>query len=86
MLGLFLITKEEAFHICDKSQYGESTSWEKMKLVLRYRWCRATRAYVIRNNELTKNLKTSKLECLQYSERKFLKDRLKEQLKNQMQN
>lgn len=84
MLRLILISKEEAFHICDKSQYYESTFWEKVKLKFRYIWCRATRLYVNRNTELTKSIKSSKLKCLDYSERKLLEDRLNEHLKNQM--
>ena len=84
MARLFLITKEEAFHICDKSQYCESSLWEKMKLNFRYSWCRTTRMYVNRNKKLTQVIKSSKLECLEYAERKFLEDRLIEQLKNQM--
>lgn len=84
MTRLFLITKEEAFHICDKSQYRESTLWEKIKLNFRYSWCQTTRTYVNRNRKLTKAIQSSRLECLEYSERKFLEDRLNEYLKNQM--
>ncbi|MBA6154541.1 hypothetical protein [Gelidibacter maritimus] len=84
MLRLFIISKEEAFHICDKSQYHESTLWEKVKLSFRYLWCRATRLYVNRNTKLTKTLKSSKLTCLEHSERKLMEDRLNEQLKNQV--
>lgn len=84
MFRLFIISKEEAFHICDKSQYRESTLWEKIKLSFRYLWCRTTRLYVNRNTKLTKALKSSNLECLEYSERKLMEDRLNQQLKNQI--
>ncbi|RXJ44494.1 hypothetical protein [Gelidibacter gilvus] len=84
MLKLFLISKEEAFHICDKSQYQESTLGEKFKLRFRYLWCSTTRVYVNRNCKLTKTLKSSNLECLEHNERKLMEDRLNEQLKNQM--
>lgn len=84
MLRLFIISKEEAFHICDKSQYRESNLWEKVKLSFRYLWCRTTRLYVLRNTKLTKTIESSKLECLNYSERKLLEDRLNEQLKNEV--
>lgn len=85
MLKVFLISKEEAFHICDKSQYQESTLWEKIKLNFRYLWCRATRMYVKRNSRLTKHLASSKLECLEQRERQLIEDRLNEHLNNQMQ-
>lgn len=84
MSRLFLISKEEAFHICDKSQYSESTYWEKLKLNFRYLWCRNTRQYVDRNTKLTKTLKSSNLECLDFSERQQIEKSLKERLKNQM--
>lgn len=84
MLRLIIISKEEAFHICDKSQYYESTAWEKLRLRLRYLWCSNTRHYVNRNIKLTKTIKSSKLKCLDYKERKELDDFLKNHLKNQM--
>lgn len=84
MLRLFKISLEDALHICDKSQYYESSSWEKALLKFRCLWCANTRHYVDRNNKLTKTLKVSKLECLNDSERKLLEERLREQLKNKM--
>lgn len=84
MFKNLFISKEDAFHICDKSQYCESTLWEKIKLNSRYIFCRATRAYVNRNKKLTKAMKSSHLECLEYSERKLMEDRFSEQLKNDM--
>ena len=84
MLRLFIISKEEAFHICDKSQYYESTMWEKTKLKLRYIWCPNTRHYVNRNKKLTKAIQSSNLVCLEHSERQLIEERLNEQLKNKM--
>ena len=84
MLRLIKITKEEAFHICDKSQYYESTVWEKVKLYLRYFWCPNTRHYVNRNKKLSKVIKSSNLDCLHYSERKEMQERLNKRLKNEM--
>ena len=85
MLKNLYVSREDAFLICDKSQYRESTLWEKIKLNIRYIFCRATRAYVNRNIKLTKAVKSSKLECLEYSERKLMEDRFSEQLKDNMQ-
>lgn len=85
MSRLFLISKEEAFHICDKSQYRESTLWEKVKLSFRYLWCRTTRHYVNRNNKLTKTIKSSNLECLRFNERQMLDAQVKQHLNNQVQ-
>lgn len=85
MYRIFFISKEQAFHICDKSQYRESTAWEKAKLTFRYFWCNSTRRYVNRNTKLTKALELSNIECLKHCERKLLDERMEQLLKNQMQ-
>lgn len=85
MFKKIFVSREEAFLICDKSQYCESTLWQKVKLGVRYLICRATRAYVNRNIKLTKAMKSSNLECLEYSERKLIEDRFIEHLKDDMQ-
>lgn len=85
MLKSLFISKEEAFHICDKSQYKESSLWEKMKLMFRCLFCRTTRHYVDRNTKLTQAIASSKVECLKHSERELLEAQLKKQLKNKVQ-
>ncbi len=82
--NFLFISCEEAFHICDKSQYGEATLWEKIKLNLRFIWCRFTQAYVKKNRKLTKAIKISKVECLQQTEREQLIERFNQQLQNKM--
>jgi len=77
------ITCEEAQHICDKSQYGEATLWEKFKLNIRLSWCKITRAYTKRNRTLTKTMKSSNVDCLKRHEQQALKEKFESQLKNQ---
>lgn len=79
------ISCDEAQHICDKAQYNEASSWEKFKLKLRYFWCRITRKYVNRNVKLTQAIQSSKLTCLNASEKQFLEQNLKEELKKQQE-
>jgi len=83
--SFLFITCEEAKHICDKSQYGESTLWEKIKLNIRLSWCKITRAYTKRNSHLTKTIKSSKVECLKHHEQKELKELFKNRLTKQNQ-
>ena len=52
--SILFITCDEAKHICDRSQYGEASVWEKFKLNVRLSWCAVTRAYSRRNRKLTK--------------------------------
>lgn len=81
--NFLFISCEEAQHICDKSQYGEATLWEKFKLNIRLCWCRITRAYTKKNRTLTKTIKTSKVECLKKEEQQALKKSFEEQLQQQ---
>jgi len=81
--SFLFITCEEAKHICDKSQYGEATLWEKLKLNIRLSWCKITRAYTKRNRTLTKTMKSSNVDCLKQSEQQELKEKFENQLKNQ---
>lgn len=81
--NFLFITCEEAKYICDKSQYGEATLWEKFKLNIRLSWCRITRAYTKRNRILTKTIKSSKVECLKHHEQQQLKEKFKAELTKQ---
>lgn len=81
--SFLFISCEEAKHICDKSQYKEASLWEKLKLNLRYVWCKVTRAYVKRNKQLTKAVKKSKVDCLKTSERQDMEQQFKHELSNQ---
>lgn len=82
--SFLFISCEEAKHICDKSQYGDSTFWERIELTIRYMWCRITKAHVKRNKKLTKALKSSHVQGLQQNEREQLIEKFSQQLKNQV--
>ncbi|MGJ8592517.1 MAG: hypothetical protein ACSHXF_08210 [Aquaticitalea sp.] len=82
--NFLFISCEEAFHICDKSQYGEASLWEKIQLNFRYIYCRFTQSYVKKNRHLTKAMKTSNVQCLQNSEREQLVENFNRQLQNKM--
>ena len=74
------ITCEEAMHICDKAQYDEASSWEKIKLNIRLSWCRITRAYFKRNSKLTEVVNNSKAECLKTEERSAMEKSFQKEL------
>ncbi|MCB0398966.1 MAG: hypothetical protein KDD26_04960 [Winogradskyella sp.] len=78
--SFLFISCEEAKHICDKSQYGEATGWERIKLAIRLSWCRVTRAYSNRNNKLTDVVKNAEIECLKNDERKKIKQQFEQEL------
>jgi len=70
--NFLFISCEEAYHICDKAQYGEANFWERFKLTLRLCWCRITRAYTKKNKSLTKAIHDSQVEALTEIEREEL--------------
>lgn len=82
--SFLFISCEEAYQICDRSQYGEATIWEKFKLNLRYLFCRITQAYVKRNKKLTKAIRTSNVQSLDKTERDLLIENFNQELKNQI--
>ena len=82
--SFLFISCEEAQHICDKSQYNEATFWEKIKLNLRYTWCKITRAYVRQNKKLTTTVKKSRVVCLKNGEREALKKEFEKELTKQL--
>ncbi|EGV44223.1 hypothetical protein BZARG_909 [Bizionia argentinensis JUB59] len=77
------ISCKEAQHICDKAQYNEATGWEKLKLMLRYGFCRVTRTYVQKNIKLSDSVKSSKIDCLNAMERAQIKTKFNKELSKQ---
>lgn len=53
-MNKILIPCEEANHVCDKSQYKESTFWEKVKLSVHLLHCNVCRNYTKNNIKLSK--------------------------------
>ncbi|QHI36647.1 hypothetical protein IMCC3317_20100 [Kordia antarctica] len=76
----FFISCEEAKHICDKSQYGEASFWERVKLSIRLSWCRITRAYSGSNVKLTKLIKESKIEAIEKDRKEEMQRKLQEEM------
>lgn len=74
------ISCDEAKVICDKSQYGEASLFEKIKLYLRLSYCHITRAYSKRNAKLTKTVESAKLQCLKASEKREIQNLLNKEL------
>ncbi|WP_239000341.1 hypothetical protein [Hyunsoonleella ulvae] len=77
---LLFISCDEAKHICDKAQYDEASSWEKIKLNIRLSWCRITRAYYKRNTKLTEVLESAKTDSLSPKERESMASKFQEEL------
>ncbi|TCK68530.1 hypothetical protein DFQ05_0038 [Winogradskyella wandonensis] len=81
--SILFISCEEAHHICDKNQYGEATTWEKIKLKIRLSWCKITQAYTKRNTKLTEAIKEAEADCLNPEEKTALQQAFERELRKQ---
>lgn len=73
---------DEAKHICDKSQYNESSWWDRFRLNIRFIYCNLTRAYVKRNHKLSKLVSDEKVDCMDSKSKENLKTKFEQQLQN----
>ncbi|MEL4307906.1 hypothetical protein [Joostella sp. CR20] len=72
----FIISCEEAKHICDKMQYGEATFLEKLQLNLRLLWCKATKSYSSKNSKLTDLCNKAEMKTLGQEKKNEMKKKL----------
>lgn len=84
MFKKFFITCDEATTICDKSQYGEATFIEKVKLNYHLLICKVCALYTKQNRKMTELFKMKatdckkEVQCLSNSEKEVLKEKLKQ--------
>ena len=79
------ISCDEANHSCDKSQYGEASLWEKLKLNIHLLYCRACRKYTSNNKKLSKVITKSDVDCMDLKTKQEMKDCFEAELKKQQQ-
>ena len=72
----FMISCDEANHVCDKTQYKEATIWEKIRLNIHLIYCRACRKYTKNNTKLTVSIKTSEVKCMPKEDKIAIKESL----------
>jgi len=77
------ISCQEAGNICDRSQYKESSLWERIKLEMHILWCVKCNAYVKKNSMLSKLLKTHADEHCTHHLPKEKKEELEELIKSE---
>lgn len=82
MFKKFTITCDEATTICDKSQYGEATIMDKIKLIWHILVCKYCSLYSKQNSLLTSLYKGKARECggthhcLKDDDKKMLKEKM----------
>ena len=84
-MKLFRLTCDEATTICDKSQYKESSLWERIKLNLHFINCKSCKLYTKHNNLISLMINGNK-ESLCSKERNCLSEQEKEKFKKELEN
>ena len=69
-----VIPCDKANHVCNKTQYKESTLWEKIVLNIHLIYCRVCREYTKNNRKLSKAIKKSEVECMDRANKETLKN------------
>ena len=82
-MAKFIISCDEATTICDKSQYGEATLFEKIKLNFHFLLCKICGLYTKQNVKMTKVYKMKATDCKK--EQRCLSAQEKEHLKKKLQ-
>lgn len=80
-----LITCEEASCICDKTQYKESTFWERLKLKLHLLICGVCKKYSANNGKLSSLCNKAHLNGLSQDKKEEMKKCLQRETLNQNQ-
>ena len=73
-----MVNCDEANHFCDKAQYQEASIFEKIKLNIHNLFCRLCREHTVKNTQLTRKIKKSKLQMLSTEEKNELKKHLQQ--------
>lgn len=73
---------DEAMFICDKSQYNESTFWERFRLNIRYIYCHITRSYVKKNKKLSDLVSHENVTCMNATSKTELKSKFEKELEH----
>lgn len=84
-MKLFKVTCDEATIICDKSQYKESTAWEKIKLNIHFLQCKVCRLYTKHNNFISILINGSK-DSLCNKHQNYLSTQEKDEIKKELEN
>ncbi|WP_345005230.1 hypothetical protein [Snuella lapsa] len=72
---------KEANHVCDKTQYRESSFWEKIKLNFHLLYCKACRKYSSNNANLTQTIDKSNVKCMDKKCKESMKQEFEKALK-----
>lgn len=80
-MSLTIIFKcDAAAHICDKSQYKESSLWERIQMKMHHLMCRICRQHSERNTKLSQVIQIANLKTLPVEKKKELRDTIQQEI------
>lgn len=83
MFKFLKITCDEATTICDKSQYGEASFLDKIKINIHFLSCKICKLYTSQNNKMTTLFKMKSEDCKRQTQ--CMSDTDKDDLKKKLQ-
>lgn len=78
----FIFDCSKAVNCCDKSQYNEAGTREKISMLMHLLLCKPCRKYTARNTKLTQLIKKSDLKTCTEEEKKAWKKKLEKEIAN----
>ncbi len=74
---------KDANHLCDKTQYNETSFLEKVRLRIHLVYCHTCKKYTKHNIKLTQTIQKSNISCLDKNCKDAMRKTLDNALKNQ---
>lgn len=74
------VSCNEAGHVCDKAQYNDATTFEKLALRFHILYCTACRKHSARNFKLTKLMERAGLHTLDEDKKRAMRDLIDKEL------
>ncbi len=71
---------EAAAHVCDKSQYKESSLWERIVMKLHHLICHACREHSNENTKLTKAIETANIQILTADKKEAIRETIQQEI------
>lgn len=81
-MSKFLMSCRQATTICNKSQYSESSFWERFRLKIHLIVCAHCKDRTEQNHKLTQTIKKSNIVCLDASTKQDMRENLKREMEN----
>ncbi len=70
----------EAAHVCDKSQYRESSLFERMLMKMHHLMCRICRKHSSENGKLSEAINKSNVKVLSEKDKSVLKEKIQQEI------